>query len=66
MFEVTDCRHCRHSDPSALGMGQLNCKAGRTPIPTNYARSRHGDCKPSADQFEPKPWRPDPVRGNEE
>lgn len=63
---MTDCRRCAFSEPSALGMGQLNCRAGAVPVPTNYARSSHGDCRAEAAQFVPLPGRPEPIRGGQE
>ena len=49
---MTDCRQCRHSEPSALGMGQCNCKAGPVPVLTSCARRRGEDCGPLANKFE--------------
>jgi hypothetical protein len=63
---MTDCRRCKHSEPSSLGMGQLNCKAGPVPVLTSWSRCLHGDCKPDARLFEPLPWHPEPIRGGQD
>lgn len=60
-----DCRDCRHSEPSALGMGQLNCLANVVPVPTNWARRSEGDCGPGGNLFSLRDFRPEPLKENE-
>ena len=59
---MKDCRQCFHSIPSALGMGQRNCRVSAVPVLTTWARRPDGVCGVEARLFSQREEPPHPMR----